>query len=51
MNVKLEERNRELKRKSRTQTAESALQQSKKHYHRLFNEARAMQQSLRNLSN
>jgi signal transduction histidine kinase len=27
------------------------LQQSKKHYHRLFNEARAMQQSLRNLSN
>jgi len=52
MNVKLQERNRELEAEiGERRRAESALQQSKKHYHRLFNEARAMQQSLRNLSN
>jgi signal transduction histidine kinase len=52
MNVKLQQRNRELEAEIRERKrAEHALRQSKKHYHRLFNEAQAMQESLRNLSN
>src|SRR5258707_1989735 len=52
MNVKLQERNRELEAEiSERKRAEHALQQSKKRYHRLFDEAQAMQESLRNLSN
>jgi len=52
MNLKLEERNRDLEAEiNERKRVEAALRQSEKHYHRLFNEARAMQESLRDLSN
>jgi len=52
MNVKLQERNRELEAQIRERKrAEYALRLGKKHYRSLFNQARAMQQRLRNLSN
>lgn len=52
MNLKLQERNRELETEiSERKRAEDALRQSEKHYHRLFNEAQAMQENLRDLSN
>jgi signal transduction histidine kinase len=51
-NVKLQERNRELEAEiGERKRAEAALRQSKRHYYRLFNEAQAMQENLRNLSN
>src|SRR5260221_5317508 len=52
MNLKLQERNQELETEiNERKRAEDALRQSEKHYHRLFNEAQAMQENLRNLSN
>lgn len=52
MNFKLQERNRELEAEiSKRKRVENALRQGEKHYQRLFNEARAMQENLRNLSN
>ena len=52
MNDKLQERNRELEAEIKERKrAEAALRQSETHYHRLFNEAQAMQESLRELSN
>lgn len=51
MNCALQERNRELEQEIRERKkAEEALRQSEKHYRRLFNEAQAMQENLRNLS-
>jgi signal transduction histidine kinase len=52
MNVKLQERNRELEAEiGERKRAEDALRQSERHYQRLFQEARDMQENLRNLSN
>jgi signal transduction histidine kinase len=52
MNDKLQERNREMETEIKERKrAENALRQSETHYHRLFNEAQAMQESLRDLSN
>src|SRR5579859_3107205 len=52
MNVKLQERNRELEAEiSERKRAEDALRQSERHYQRLFKEAQEMQENLRNLSN
>jgi len=51
-NVMLQKQNRELEAEiGERKRAEQALRQSKKHFQRLFNEAMAMQESLRNLSN
>ncbi|HEX4644160.1 MAG TPA: phosphatase RsbU N-terminal domain-containing protein, partial [Verrucomicrobiae bacterium] len=51
-NVRLQERNRELEAEIKERRrAEAALRRSEKHYHQLFNEARAMQENLRSLSN
>ncbi|MBW8865551.1 MAG: sensor histidine kinase, partial [Verrucomicrobia bacterium] len=51
-NLKLQERNRELEEEINVRKqVEDALRQSEKHYHRLFDEAQAMQENLRNLSN
>jgi len=51
-NLKLQERNLELEEEINVRKqVEDALRQSEKHYHRLFDEARAMQENLRNLSN
>jgi signal transduction histidine kinase len=51
MNVKLQERNRELEAEiSERKRAEDALRQSEKHYHELFKEARNMQENLRSLA-
>src|SRR5260370_39796233 len=48
MNVKLQERNRELEGEiGERRRAESALQQSKKHYNRVLNEARGSKQTYR----
>jgi len=52
MNLKLQERNRELEAEiNERRRAEDALRRSEKHYRRLFNEAQAMQEDLRGLSN
>jgi signal transduction histidine kinase len=52
MNDRLQERNRELEGEIKERKrVEAALRESETHYHRLFNEARAMQESLRDLSN
>lgn len=52
MNSRLQERNRELELEIGVrQRTEDALRQSEKHYQRLFNEAQAMQENLRKLSN
>jgi two-component system, NarL family, sensor histidine kinase DegS len=51
MNLKLQERNRELENEiTQRKRVEGALRQSEKHHRRLFNEAQAMQENLRNLS-
>jgi signal transduction histidine kinase len=52
MNITLQEHNRKLEAEiSERRRAEDALRQSEDHYHQLFNEAQAMQENLRNLSN
>ena len=52
MNFELRERNQELEVEiSERKRAEDALRRSEKHYRRLCNEAQAMQEDLRNLSN
>jgi len=52
MNLKLHERNQELESEIKERKrVEDALRESEKHYYRLFNEAQAMQENLRNLSN
>ena len=52
MNNELRERNGELEAEIRERKrAEDALRQSEKHFERLFNEAQAMQDNLRDLSN
>jgi two-component system sensor histidine kinase DegS len=51
-NSKLQERNQELEAEiSQRKRVEVALRQSERHYRRLFNQAQAMQENLRNLSN
>jgi signal transduction histidine kinase len=51
-NIKLQERNRELEEEiSERRKAEEAVRRSENHYRRLFNQAQAMQEDLRNLSN
>jgi len=51
-NVKLQQRNHELEAEiAERRRAEDALRQSEEHYHQLFNEAQAMQENLRELSN
>jgi len=52
MNVSLQKRNRELEAEiTGRKRVEKALRRSEQHYQRVFNEAQAMQESLRNLSN
>lgn len=52
MNVKLQERNREMEAEiGERKRAEEALRQSERHYQRLFNEAQEMQENLRSLAN
>ncbi|HEY2329656.1 MAG TPA: histidine kinase [Verrucomicrobiae bacterium] len=52
MNSRLQERNQELEVEiGERRRAEAALRRSEEHYHRLFNEAQAMQENLRSLSN
>src|SRR5712671_5850928 len=52
MNVSLQKRNRELEGEiTGRKRVERALRRSEQHYQRVFNEAQAMQESLRNLSN
>jgi signal transduction histidine kinase len=51
-NIKLQERNQELEGEIRgRKRVEGALRRSEKHYHKLFHEAKLMQENLRNLSN
>ncbi|HSY18023.1 MAG TPA: histidine kinase [Candidatus Acidoferrales bacterium] len=51
-NLKLQQRNQEMEAEiGERRRAEHALRQSEKHYHQLFNEAQAMQENLRDLSN
>src|SRR6266705_3855755 len=51
-NVKLQQRNRELEAEiKQRQRVEDALRQSENHYCQVFNEAQAMQENLRDLSN
>jgi signal transduction histidine kinase len=52
LNVSLQKRNRELEAEiTERKRAEDALRRSEQHYQRLFNEAQAMQENLRDLSN